>query len=58
MSKHILDRREFLRTAGATAAAVVAVSGATTILAANRAWAMTLAGRPVAGRCQFDKRYS
>ena len=42
MSKHILDRREFLRTAGATAAAVVAVSGATTILAANRAWAMTL----------------
>ena len=42
MSKHILDRREFLRSAGAGAAAVVAVSGVTMILASNRAWAMTL----------------
>jgi hypothetical protein len=42
MSKQILDRREFLRSAATTAAAVVAVSGATTILAANRAWAMAL----------------
>ena len=42
MSKHILDRREFLRSAGAGAAAVVAVAGVTTILASNRAWAMTL----------------
>src|SRR5215217_3716185 len=36
MSKHILDRREFLKSA-ATA------GGAATILASNRAWAMTLA---------------
>ena len=42
MSKHILDRRGFLRSAGAGAAAVVALSGVTTILASNRAWAMTL----------------
>lgn len=42
MSKHILDRREFMKSAGMTAAAVVAVSGTTTILASNRAWAMTL----------------
>lgn len=42
MSKQILNRREFLRTAGNTAAAVVVVAGSTTILASNRAWAMTL----------------
>jgi hypothetical protein len=43
MAKHILDRREFLRNAGAAAASVaVAASGATTILASNGAWAMTL----------------
>lgn len=42
MSKHILDRRAFLKSAGTTAAVVVAVSGATTILASDRAWAMTL----------------
>jgi hypothetical protein len=43
MSKRILDRRTFLKSAGTTAAAVMVVSGATTILAANRAWAVTLA---------------
>lgn len=42
MSKHVLDRREFLRTAATTTAAVVVVTGSTTILASNRAWAMTL----------------
>lgn len=42
MSKTILDRRTFLRSAASTAATVVVLSGATTILAANRAWAMTL----------------
>jgi hypothetical protein len=43
MAKRILDRREFLRTAGTVAATVVvAASGATTILASNGAWAMTL----------------
>jgi hypothetical protein len=42
MSKRILDRRTFLATAGKVAAGVVLVSGTTTILAANRAWAMSL----------------
>ena len=42
MSKRILNRREFMKTAGSTAAAVVAVAGTTTILASNRAWAMDL----------------
>ncbi|MEK0085870.1 hypothetical protein [Benzoatithermus flavus] len=42
MSKTILDRRTFLTSAARTAATVVVLSGATTILAANRAWAMTL----------------
>lgn len=42
MSKTILDRRSFLKTAAATAATVVVLSGTTTILAANRAWAMSL----------------
>jgi hypothetical protein len=42
MSKQILNRREFMRTAGTVTAAVVALAGATTILASNRAWAMTL----------------
>ena len=43
MAKRILNRREFLRTAGTVAATVaVAASGATTILASNGAWAMAL----------------
>ena len=43
MSKTILDRRSFLKTAGTTAAMVVAgAGGVATILASNRAWAMTL----------------
>ena len=42
MSKRILNRREFMKTAGSTAAAVVAIAGTTTILASNRAWAMDL----------------
>ena len=43
MAKRVLDRREFLRTAGTVAATVVvAASGATTILASNGAWAMEL----------------
>lgn len=42
MSKRILDRRMFLKSAGTTAAIVVAGGGVTTILASNRAWAMTL----------------
>ena len=43
MAKRILNRREFLQTAGTAAATVVvAASGATTILASNGAWAMTL----------------
>jgi hypothetical protein len=43
MSKQILNRREFMKSAGTTAAAVVAIAGTTTILASNRAWAMELA---------------
>ena len=42
MSKRILNRREFLSTAGKVAASVVVLSGTTTILAANQAWAMDL----------------
>ena len=42
MSKLILDRRAFLRSAGTTAATVAVLSGTTTILAANCAWAMEL----------------
>lgn len=42
MSKRILDRRAFLKSAATTAATVAVLSGATTILATNRAWAMTL----------------
>lgn len=42
MTKRILDRREFLRSAGKVAASVVVLSGATTILAGNGAWAMEL----------------
>jgi hypothetical protein len=42
MAKRILDRREFLRSAGKVAAGVVVLSGATTILATNGAWAMEL----------------
>ena len=42
MSKRILDRRAFLRSAASTAAVVVAGAGGTTILAGNRAWAMEL----------------
>src|SRR6478735_1968968 len=42
MSKHILDRREFLRSAATTAAVVMAGAGGATIIASNRAWAVTL----------------
>lgn len=42
MSKRILDRREFLKSAGVTTAVVVAAASGSMILAANRAWAMTL----------------
>lgn len=42
MSKMILDRRAFLKGAATTAAVVTVVAGTTTILAANRAWAMSL----------------
>ena len=46
MSKRILNRREFLASAGKIAASVVVLSGATTILAANGAWAMELDALP------------
>jgi len=42
MSKRILDRREFLKTAGRVAATVTVIAGAPTILASNRAWSMSL----------------
>ena len=42
MSKRILDRRAFLRTAGQVAATVTVLAGTPTILASNGAWAMTL----------------
>lgn len=42
MTKRILNRREFLKTAGTVTASVVVLSGTTTILAANKAWAMDL----------------
>ena len=42
MSKKILDRREFLRSAAKTAAGVAMVAGVPTIIAGNGAWAMTL----------------
>jgi hypothetical protein len=42
MSKRILNRRAFLKSAGSVAASVVVLSGATTIMATNQAWAMTL----------------
>ena len=42
MSKRILDRRLFLRSAATTAAVVVAGTGGAAILASNRAWAMEL----------------
>jgi hypothetical protein len=42
MSKKILDRREFLRSASRVAATVAVISGVPTILAANGAWAMSL----------------
>jgi hypothetical protein len=42
MSKMILDRRSFLKSAASTAATVMVVSGTTMILAANKAWAMQL----------------
>jgi len=47
MSKRILNRREFLRTAATAAATVVAAaSGTTMILASNGAWAMELKALP------------
>lgn len=42
MTKRIMDRRTFLQTAGKTTAMIVVASGSTTIMASNRAWAMTL----------------
>jgi hypothetical protein len=46
MAKRILNRREFLRAAGSAAATVAVLGGATTILASNGAWAMTLTSLP------------
>ena len=46
MTKRILNRREFIRGAGAAAASVVVLAGATTILSSNGAWAMTLNAIP------------
>ncbi|MFO1040065.1 MAG: twin-arginine translocation signal domain-containing protein [Geminicoccaceae bacterium] len=42
MSKRILDRRQFLKSAATTAAVVAAAGGTTTILASNKSWAMDL----------------
>ena len=42
MAKRILNRREFIKSAGTAAASVALVSGATTIFASNGAWAMSL----------------
>lgn len=42
MSKRILNRREFLRSAATAAASVVVLSGVTTIVASDGAWAMSL----------------
>mgnify|MGYP001015034170 CR=1 FL=1 len=42
MSKRILDRRQFLKSAATTAAVVAAAGGTTTILASNQSWAMDL----------------
>jgi hypothetical protein len=46
MTKRILNRREFIRGSGVAAASVVMLAGATTILASNGAWAMTLNAIP------------
>ncbi len=46
MTKRILNRREFLRSAGTAAASVIMLGGATTILASNGAWAVTLKSLP------------
>ncbi|UEM24353.1 hypothetical protein JL100_032520 (plasmid) [Skermanella mucosa] len=46
MAKRILNRREFIRSAGTAAASVVVLAGATTLLASNGAWAMTLQTLP------------
>ncbi len=46
MAKRILNRREFLRSAGTAAASVAVLAGTTTILASNGAWAMTLKSLP------------
>ncbi len=46
MTKRILNRREFLKNAGTAAASVVVLAGATTIMASNGAWAMTLQAVP------------
>ena len=46
MTKCILNRREFLRSAGTAAASVFMLGGATTILASNGAWAVTLKSLP------------
>ena len=42
MTKRILNRREFIRSAATAAASVMVVGGATTIMASNEAWAVTL----------------
>lgn len=42
MAKRIMNRRAFLGTAGRTAATIVSISGATGIVAADGAWAMSL----------------
>lgn len=42
MTKRILNRREFMRSAATAVASVMVVGGATTIMASDEAWAMTL----------------
>ena len=46
MSKHILDRRRFLKSAATATAAVAVGASGTVILASDRAWAMELEAIP------------
>src|ERR671928_995597 len=46
MTKRILNRREFIRSVGTAAASVIVLGGATTILATDGAWAVTLKSLP------------
>ncbi len=46
MTKRILNRREFMRSVGTAAASVIVLGGATTILATDGAWAVTLKSLP------------